>query len=99
MNWKGPIAEETGQPKTRWCFVFRSTEGVAIKVVPATVAVHRFWTLIVSDPELNEGREVVEGRRLPVYDTFGAAMSAARKALAEWERGGGAVQSQGGDEA
>ena len=75
------VADMAEQDGKRFGFIFGNSNGVTVKVVPATIGIYHFWTVVVSNPAEYEGRELVEGRALPIFFNCVSASSAARKLL------------------
>ena len=79
---------DMGEPDgKRFGFIFGNSNGITVKVVPAIVGIYPLWTVVVSNPAEYKGRELVEGRALPVFFNCVTASSAARKLLESFTGG------------
>ena len=62
----------------KWAFAFTNADGLRARVTPARVADEKVWTVLVSHPKRDGGRELVEGKMAPIFFDFMSATTFAK---------------------
>lgn len=72
------VSESKGRD---WMFAFTNADGLKARIAPATIGDVKIWTVLVSHPKRDGGKELVDGELIPIFFDFQAAVRLAREAV------------------